>query len=308
MEAMRLLFASLAVAAGGCFNTASSGNQGHADFSWQDCLLGCPLDQHSMAAGGARAGITATVHQGEPAIGSVASSNPSVATFARGQNPSDVVATAGQPGSADLILVDGNGNQIDRATVTVKPTTTLAFDHGWPDNGPPPNVLAGAVDELHTTTMNGSEVLVGTGAVKFTPTTNVKPGGGIVFGDSFSFVGDPGMGTIDADCVDAHIAVLFNFLPSTAITSVSASMQSITFSHSAKGDVDITVQAGAVPLFDAECAWTMMPAAGLTASRIQGGIAGGPVSRWQLSGQVGNYTAVCTVPGGKSVTLSITVD
>ncbi len=304
----RLLLLPLA-ALSGCF-VGNSGDSGHADFSWDACLLGCALSDHSMAAGGAAAGIHVTLHSGQPQIAQVASSDPSVVTFARDpQNADHVTATSAQPGSADLILKDSTGAEIDRSRVTVKPTTELAYDHAW-DVAGPPSVLVGATDELHTTTKNGSEILIGSGAVKFTPSGAAMKGTGIILGDSFSFTSSAaGQGSIAADCIDSHIVVPIDFVDASAITDVTTSVPSLTFAKAANAKVDVTTKAGPTVVFDALCAWTAQPA-GLTFTHTAGGTIGtAQAQTWQVSGQnAGNYTATCTVPGGKSATLTVTVN
>src|SRR5258708_30814532 len=71
--------ALLVAAAGAACSTQGTGNK--VDFSYQSCLLGCPLSDHSIAAGGAHEGISATPRSGVPAIRAVSSSNSQVVTF-----------------------------------------------------------------------------------------------------------------------------------------------------------------------------------------------------------------------------------
>jgi hypothetical protein len=305
---IRLSLISL-IALSGCFS--NTGDDGHADFKWELCLLDCGLNHGAMAAGGAEAAIQVTPHSGQPSISKALSSDPTVVAFAPSGTTNLFNATSGNPGTADLILQDGNGHEIDRTQVTVKATTELAFDHAWAD-GTTPMVLAGAVAKLHTTTKNGGDTLVGTGAVKFTPsgTIAVQSSQDLV-GDTFEFTGTVGNGAIAGDCNDAHIVVPLQFVDASAITSVTPSVSSLSVGKGKVADLFVTVNGGANVIFDALCSWTSQPAGMLSVDNVGGGVVYGtdPAQHYQVqSSEAGKFVATCTVPGGKSTMVVVTVD
>lgn len=297
----------LALLLAACF-TSNEGQRRNAQFTYDVCLFGCDLATLYLAAGGARAGISVAPASGIPQFTSVSTSNPEVATFAR-SGTGHVTVTTAQPGAADLILLDGTGKEIDRATVTVKPTTTLAFDKGW-GNAMGPTVLGGSSHLLHTTTRNGDDILVGTGAVKFTLSGTIRPGDGVLlFGDSISFVADPGAGGVAGDCIDAHIVIPVTAVATGSLTSVELSPATITFARTARGKVSATVRAGQVAVIGAECTWSSSPA-GLNAPSHRGGgtLGAGATSTWEFAGAAGTYTATCTAPNNLTASLAVKVE
>ncbi len=291
---------SLAACGGG--NNGSLGQKGVATFEWGPCLFDCGLDKHAMAAGGAAAVLRVT---GAGALAKVESSKPEVATFLV-SDPKTVNATAGQVGTADLILKDASGQEIDRATVTVKPINALPYDNGW-GGDPGPTILANTGVSLHTIGKNGSEVLIGTGAVKFTLTGTLQQDSQIVFGDTIAFKGTVGTGSVKADCIDAHLTVPVAVVDSAAITSVELSKSSLTFAHDKPESVGVTTKVGDKVVFGAACTWSSSPN-GLTFTGHAGFLGTAAVS-YSVAGAEGSYTASCTAPGGvKSATLNVTIN
>ncbi|TMQ05955.1 MAG: hypothetical protein E6J90_13300 [Deltaproteobacteria bacterium] len=297
-----------------CYPGPSDGIDHNTAFSWDPCLLDCALSERAMAAGGARASISVTLKGASVGpIASVSSSNPQIASFTwTNSDPQNVRAVSGRSGVTDLILLDSSGVEIDRAAVTVKATTLLALDGDLATGaGGTSTILAGSKQLLHTTTKNGGETLVGVGAVKFTPSGRIMTEPAIIFDDSYMFSADPGVGSVTADCVDAHVVVPIAAVSSTAITGVMLNLPSLTFAHTEPGKaVDVTVFAGtSTPIYSAGCTWTTMPLTGLNISYRSGGYIGAThAATWLFSGVAGSYTAKCTVAGGKSAMLAVTVN
>lgn len=310
---MRYSIALVLVVLGGagCFRTGSNpGSLGHYDFSYASCLLGCTLDNNSMAAGGARSTIDATPHTGVSAFVTVQSSNQQVATFARGGQSDEVDVTSGQAGLADLILLDGAGTELDRATVIVKNTDVLELDQGWSTSGTGITVLAGREQLFHVTTLAGGQTTIGTGSVKFTFTGGVSAGGGITFGDEASFRDDGtgAPGSIVADCPNVHSEVPIAFVPSSALTSAPLTPSSLTFGRGQDAAVTQTAMAGQTSVYGAPCTWTTAPATGLTVSGGASTPSAAQVNKFTFHADAaGSWVATCAI-GSYSTTLAVTVN
>jgi hypothetical protein len=301
----------LALAGAGCFGSGSNpGALGHYDFSYTSCLFGCTLDNNSMAAGGARTTIDATPHTGVSGFVSVQSSNSLVASFARGGQANEVTATSGQAGLADLMLLDGAGKELDRATVIVKNTDTLQLDQGWSTAAPGISVLAGRDQVFHVTTLAGGQTTIGTGSVTFTLGGGLIPGGGITFGDEAIFRDDGtgAGGSITAACPNAQADVPIAFVPSAAITAAPLTPSALTFSRGQDAGVTQTASAGQTAVFGAPCAWTLVPATGLTVSGGSSTSSSSQVNKFTFhADQPGSWTATCAI-GTFSTTLAVTVN
>jgi hypothetical protein len=291
--------------------STTPGQNGRADFAYEDvkCLFDCAVGGRAVASG-ARVGISARVHQGVAPIASVRSTDEVVAMFALGKTSSEVLMTAGSPGTAALVLVDARGEEIDRARVTVERTTELVINETWkPAAGP--MVLAGTSDSLGALTRSENGLTVGNGAVKFTLEGPLEPGGEAQLYDGVSFkAAAPGVGAIHADCDDVHVAVPVVVIDAGAVMAVELSPAKVSFQRDRSAQVGASVKAIEGQLvYGAGCTWSSAPA-GLTFATGGGGrLDGGPRRTYTISGKVpGSYTATCVAPGGVSATVDVTIN
>jgi hypothetical protein len=293
----------------GCTRTATEGEKGKATFSFSLCFAGnCTLGGNPMVAGGAKADITVALMPGAPALASVRSSDESVATFALGGQSGDVTVTSGNAGPADLILLDGGGSEIDRATVTVKNADTLTYTAGWtPAAGP--TMLAGTSGTFHVTTRANNMGLVGSGAVKFTLSGVLQPASGVLLGDSVNFTASAaGAGMIAAECPSAMASVAVTVVGNAMLTEATVMPKQLTFDHTAKGTAVVDVHAGTTSVYVQACDWTSTPAGVTTAGTSGGTLDAAPAISYDFTGPAGSYTLACSVGGALALSLPVTIN
>jgi hypothetical protein len=272
------------------------------------------LDQ-PIAAGGAHTNVLGLSSVEVAMVDSVSSSDPSIAKFKLAsiagsscQHQALITVHSGRPGDADLILADAAGNEVDRVTVRVAPTAALLFDQGW--DGGTPTVLAGSLQGLHVTTLGADgEVLVGTGAVRFSlsgtlaafPDDEAQPpwwGG-----DETTFTGGPGGGVVSADADDGHVEVPITFADATQLTHFA--LRSVAGDQPLTRDVFVSAAAGDVQLYGAQCDWRWP---GRTQPLwIDGGWIGAEAAthyRFTVE-RPGRYSAVCVLPGGTNQAIDL---
>jgi hypothetical protein len=303
-------------------SSSTPGVNGEVDFLFD---FGESIDR-AIAAGGASTGIYAIARSTAPEIGSVVSSDPTVLAVTADTGDATrrtLTVVSGAPGSADLVVLDVSGAEIDRLAIEVAPSVALALDCDCDTTSV--TILAGAVQMFHVTTMGPDDVLVGTGAVAFTldpafvPSTASAAPFWLAYGDEVFFQAPaPGTGTVTAHAPDASVAL--------AITAVDASaIDTITLAQ-AEGDpdgsgawIEASASTGATPVYGALCSWsapsgvtvTLEGATGGSAdppSVFQGGGLGGdPAIGYQVNGNPGTYPVTCTMPGGPSSTVNVTI-
>jgi hypothetical protein len=272
---------------------------------------------HAIAAGGAATTVSFFISPPASAVVTSGTSDASVLvvgpvqdamTGSRCSQAGTMAVTSGQIGSADLILSDGDGAEVDRITLTMAPTTQLKIDQGWTDPAGP-QILTGTVQGIHATTIGAdATTLVGVGAVKFTLSSSLSAVSNpqelpLLFGgDVVTFRADsPGPATVDADCPIAHAEV-----PLTAVDPSQLDALVLTLgSKDTSGQwVNVSATAGGKPVWGVECAWSSQPA-GLKAGFLPSFIGGAPINGYELIGKSGSYDATCAIPGGPSQTITV---
>jgi hypothetical protein len=163
-------------------------------------------------------------------------------------------------------------------------------------------------------------VLVGTGAVSFAldpDLTSEEPSAApfwYPYGDEVFFQAiAPGAATITASAPGASVSVTVNAVDASAIDTITTDVQPM-----ATGQATIAVAAaiGNLPVYGARCAWTgapdlaiVLPVVDEDATLFQSGGLGDVSSfKYQASGASGTYAATCTIPGGLSKTISVTIE
>jgi hypothetical protein len=268
-----------------------------------------------VAAGGAHTNVLALSSVEVAMVDSVRSSDASIAKFnlasiggSSCQHQALITVHSGRPGSADLILADADGNEVDRVRVRVAPTAALLFDRGW--DGGTPTALAGSLQGLHVTTLGADGgVLVGTGAVRFSlsgtlavfPDDEVQPpwwGG-----DETTFTGGPGAGVVSADADGGHLSVAINFVDEMELTHFA--LRSVRGDKPLTRDVFVSAAAGEVQLYGAQCDWRWP--GGTPPLWIDGGwIGAGAATHYRFtSDRPGRYSALCVLPGGTSQSIEL---
>ncbi|MGZ6142551.1 MAG: hypothetical protein ACXWLM_04390, partial [Myxococcales bacterium] len=125
---------------------------------------------------------------------SVESSDPSVLAI----DP-DLHVRAGHPGTAEVIVKDSAGVEIDRATATVAPTVALATDvYGGATHL---TMLAATPTFFHVSTVGPGDLMtVGVGAVAFSASGTAYASTDYLFreGDEAEISGEPGHGAVVA--------------------------------------------------------------------------------------------------------------
>jgi hypothetical protein len=302
---MRMLvgFAVCGLAMSGCVSR-SEGQLGHASFSYVSCLFGCDTSDNSLAAGGARAGISVALSPGYT-FAAVHSTDPTVFTASIGTNTVDVVS--GRAGSAQLQLLDANGKLVDQATLTVEATASLGVTRGWGSGVP--LVLAATTQMFHVTTTDANgRATIGTGSVVFQmsgPLSAVSPL--IGDGDAQYFVGTPGAGGVVATAAGGAQATLdVTVVPASAITGLQANVHgNVVDSSGTYVPIDIVTNAGATPVYGGLCAWTMSDPSVTVRTQTVASLEQAAMSSTQLTlASAGSFTATCTV-GTASTTVHI---
>jgi len=298
------------------------GENGRAGFAYySDSLVG--LDR-PIAAGGASAVAVAILPHDLPTVASVAIADPSVATKKTADVNYDtcggwavIQLTSGQPGTTELSLLDGNGDTIDRARITVAATASLEVQRGWSGAGPP-LAVAGSRQALHVTTLGSDgNTLVGTGAVKFNfvgaaiPLDATDGPANAAGGDRGTFSGNVGDGEVDADCVDAHVKVPVRFVDRSALSGLgldgAGRTQPFLFGPGAPL-VAVAATVDGAPAWGAECDWTFAPAGARAQVYQDGWIGSFPQTFYSFDGASGTYTATCQLRGtnlASSITVSL---
>jgi hypothetical protein len=287
---MRTLVLSVLVAGlPACWAAGGSGGGGAtAKFAFANCSGDCGLDNHPLAAGGART----LIHVSGAGYTDVRSTNPAVATFA--PSNADIAATSGTPGQTSLQLLDAGGGVVATATVTVVPTVELRVNHGW--TGSAPLVLAGSTQVFHVTTVGADgNVTRGDGAVAFTIGGTLAPAVAPLSGDSIAFTGTPGDGSIRADCPDATVAQPITVVAAADLTGLDAN---VIPQPNDTAIVSIVPQSAGGGVYAGPCAWQTSDPSVTLASEVGPSLDLGPgtLSFFNLN-RAGTYTATCTLAG-----------
>ncbi|MEO8550954.1 MAG: hypothetical protein ABI678_13305 [Kofleriaceae bacterium] len=222
--------------------------------------------------------------------------------------------TAATAGDGDVVLRDADGAEIDRITAHSRPSDVLALDG---DLSAPALVLAGEVTTLLVTTKTDGAITVGTGAVSFTPS------GGVTaatkddapwldrFGD-IGFFRVAADGAIQADAPDATASVALTAVAASALTTITAMPTTLSIAAHDSKTVAIGASAAAGPVHGPRCTWSNANA--LTIAITDGffeeanlGLGNPAVYHYKVEGPAGDYTPICTLPGGLSVTLQVHV-
>jgi hypothetical protein len=298
----------LAVAVTGCVSR-TGGQLGHASFSYEECLFGCATSDSSLAAGGAHASINVTLKTGY-SFSAVRSTNTGVASFTIGSDLSGTTinAVSGLPGTTQLQLVDPNGALVDQTAITVEPTAQLKVTQGW--TGAVPLVLAGSGQYFHVTTTDaGGHTTIGTGSVSFTLAGTLSPaydlGAG---GDSFSFVGTPGSGSVIATTPSGANARLdVTVIPQSAIVKLGTTQHgNTTDSSGTYATVDVTAYAAGGSVYGAQCNWTTSDPSVTVRNQSVGSLERAAITTTQLGlAKPGAFVATCTI-GALATTVQLT--
>lgn len=298
------LLAAVALLSAGCFER-SEGQLGHASFAWQECLFGCSVTDNPMAAAGAHADMSVSLANGYT-FNSVRSSNNTIAAVSLGgSNGLDIAVTSGAPGQAQVQLLDATGKLVNQVTVTVTATAKLAVTQGW--TGAAPLVLEGSTQTFHVTTVDANEhTLIGTGAVTFELGGVLTEGDTITFGDSTSFTGHAGSGTISAHTSSTGIVQAVTVVPLTALTSLTATAQpNTTDSSGTYANVDIAANSATGDVYGASCGWTVNDASVVMQSQANASLESAPKSSTKfLLKQPGTFSATCAI-GAVSTTVAL---
>ena len=291
-----ILSASLACFAGCIIHTGGgNGGSGPATFAFGNCSGDCGLDDHAVAAGGART----TIHVNGVTYADVRSSDPSVATFARSN--ADIAVTSGAPGTTTLQLLDGAGRVVASGVVTVVATAQLKVNHGWTGSGP--RVLAGSTQIFHVTTLDDKgDVTKGDGSVTFTFGGTLSPAVAPLSGDAVAFVGTPGDGTITADCPNASVTQSITVVDPADITELTTS---VAVEANDTAIVSVVAQSAGGGVYAGPCAWQTSDPSVTLGSEIGPSLELGPgtIDIFNLN-RSGTFTATCTL-AGKTATVTL---
>jgi hypothetical protein len=301
------LIGLLVVALAGCGNASmdtstcvgTKGEMGKAQLSYVGCR---GVDTNFLAAGGAKSSVDVT----GVTFASVKVADPNIATFNYKGTGGSVDVVAGTPGTTELSLLDGNGAVIDRVAIIVKPTTSLDYDRGW-GQSTGPTIVAGTRNELHVTTKNGTDVLVGTGAVMFTTKGSIKLDTLYANGDSAAFFADAGTSTLVADAMGGgHLEITVIAIDPATVTAVEMVPKTQDVDSGKEGLAVITFNAGDLPVYGGECQWAF------TGPTVHATLYGGsslshlPWTIYTLKADsAGAATATCTLFGGKTLTVQL---
>ena len=230
------------------------------------------------------------------AVAQVESGNLSIARFTLSGTRVDVQAYT--PGTADLILEDARGYEIDRATVVVAENVDLATDvYGGATHVA---VLAGISEIFHVSTLGpGGVGTVGVGAVAFSTQGSATLSPWLLFkdGDETSFWGYAGQGRVLARAGSAVAALDVDFLEESAVTSIDLRVASIAaqFDGTAVANVVAVAQTPYGPLYGATCDWSISPYASVEQGASLIDHAAGSQSQLILSQPGRMYTATCAI-------------
>jgi hypothetical protein len=273
----------------------------------------CEPDDWNLAAGGAHTTIVANVP-----FASVASSNPSVATFSVFDGNLEIEAYTGSPGSTQLDALDETGQVVASATVVVEATASLQLG-GGPNSIPNPAlVLEGAPQLFHVVTKDADgRSTRGDGSVAFQLTGTLSNAVLPIDGDEVGFVGTPGAGNITATCPNASITEAITVVPAAAITSLQTgyttgigSLGPNVSSFTAAGDGTVSVVVTATSangeVYAGPCAWTTSDPSVTLTTQLASSLDLDPntISVFEIN-RAGSFTATCTLAGlSATVTLN----
>lgn len=292
------------------------GENGQAFFGFDYCEASRGTSEARMASG-AQAPVEI---RSWDSLGSVMTSNPAILTvrpggsmFCRG---TCVTVTAQTAGRVDLIVLDSLNREFDRTPIEVADATTIEFDRGW-GPAPGPTVLAGTVQGVHAVPKVDAELLVGSGAVRFSTrgsasaaSTASAPFPPPYDDNTFGFSGTVGSGVIRAESGLAAQELPVTFVAPSAITELRSDTDQLKVDTKAAYEfVLMRALAGATDVYGVECQWTSIPAGvnftlwksvALTETAGWTGVSPGFQYRLLQVVAPGTYTATCTVAGGLS--------
>ena len=283
----------------------SPGKLGRARFDYGCELLGdCGVADHQLADSGARHALTVTMNSGY-AYSSIESSDPSVATLA--MDPSEphsiVDIVTGHPGTTDLVLLDTDGVTVDRATLTVEPTTTLT--PGWSGR---PNVVIDSSHHVKVTTLDaGGRVTIGSGSVKFDVSGALTGSSVFEFDDGIELLATAiGSGHVEAHVDNAIAALDVDVIPASAIDSVSASNQQVLDGPDYQISYDVVFATVTGPAYGGECEWAMSDSSVSVISQLPGSLEKAPLTTVTFGlERSGDFTATCTAGGAAPFVLHL---
>jgi hypothetical protein len=255
-----------------------------------------------MAAGGATASIRVGIAATAPDIGSLRSSDPSIFEVTAGgvyTREAGTTLMSHHSGTADLVVLDGAGAEIDRTPVSVADSTALALDEEWMDAMP--TMLEGFAVPFHVTPIGRDRadhrvILVGTGSVSFHVTGTVSQMPMSLSGDQTVLRGTLGDGAVNAATLTASVDVPIHVVAATTLTAIDAP-DAITASATA-GVFTVAVRAGSVRVLGAYCHWEAPPGVSIAAISAL---------TYRVSGPVGPNTVTCMAPNGLSKTITLTL-
>ena len=287
-------------------DTSCSNGTWGAKHKAQFTYIGCrALDGFYLAAVGSKSSID--VHGVTFASAKVA--DPTIATITYKGSGLSIDVVSGIAGTTTLSLLDGAGAELDSVPLIVKPTTKLTVDRGW-GQAAGPTVIAGTKQELHFTTLNGSEVLVGSGAVKFTATGTVKLDTLGANSDSAAFIATTGTGTVVADAAGGgHLEVTVTAIDPTKVTTIDVSPLKQTVEPKKQGYAIFNFSAGDLPVYGATggCTFTFTGPGTIKTDPLPGSsLSNSPQTIALFTASApGTYTGTCTVLATKMVSIEL---
>jgi hypothetical protein len=257
-------------------------------FSYADCMYGCDVTKTPLAANGA----TETVQlMSGPNFTTVKSTDESVVKFvAAGRT---ITATTVSAGSADLQLMDAQGNLIDAVTVTVKAVSAITyFIQGS-------QILEAAVETLAVTPKDASGIeLLGAGALQFAlKGTLVEDPGSSTPSNAITFHGRAGAGEVVISAGNGvKESVPFQIVPASAVTAISATAGT-GFSSNSRWAIPVTVSPSTAngAVYGA-CAWSTSDPSVTVDSNQVSSLNVTPGSHvYFLLARSGTFTANCSI-------------
>ena len=274
---------------------------------------GCPaVAKRDLIPGGSHASIY--VRLTRKPLRSVSSTHPEVASFALTADPQRLLVTSGEVGTTELVAIADDGTELPHAPVRVSQCAKLELHRrGIGDTSSlMPTLFAGSPYHVSVQATDERGPMQGTDGVVFTFTGDLVPlvpaPGQMLPDNSGRFTGSRGMGQVLATCLDhsGSLTGQVRVVGPQDLTAVEAVTPALAFKHD-KGDVAlIMTKAGADLVYGVPCVWTSLPA-GLTIKPLDLLLEGQVGMGYELHGAPGLYQATCTVPGGLSATVSVTV-
>src|SRR5689334_9936119 len=249
--------AALAMLASGCLNR-TTGQLGHASFSYEQCGFGCDVSDNALAAGGAHASISVNLDPGYR-FTQARSTNSSVATFTVASS-GEVDVVSGAPGTTQLQLIDDGGHLVDQVTVTVAATARLAYSNAAP--GGAVHVMQGATESFHVTTEDAhGKTTIGTGSVTFAFQGPLHAAIALVAGDTQAFSGDtPGAAVVTASVGGVQPKVSASLPVQIVAPADIVRLDAVVQPNSVDGadvyaNVDVIASDAAGAVYGASCQW-----------------------------------------------------